>query len=510
MLPLLGLAGGCTNSSSFGEDSAATSTVSLVRSTGRTSLADRSEHKVANLTNLRVDASRLRSIEARTLPQTLVEGPYQFATLPEYYWRANPRLLARLNGAKRAFDCVPPPTFRALTLVSGTAGVGKTFIKGSVFGKEHPESALCKFDLRELYVSWKEKGIVADKPDLQDGDLVLNTMLAVSDKSRPRIREYLDSLGANFYVIDSLDEVHPDDYLWILRQVRDFVASPERDFVHVVVFSRPVALRDYWKAAAQQADEQNVKLFVLAPPEFYTTGDLRVSSWNYHCWKNKLSWRPNGGELESMPLDAYAHWANLSFPTTGQFSSVASKDDSSTRSAVDVMLNRWARENRVVCSTLRNLAGNSIIREIAERLAANGAQYDERAVMEAYLHAWLARETKTDNRPSVDNAEHLDLYLKLLEQVATRTLCRGEVDEWGYFAVGDDDYVAAQHAGRRYLFPVARVMNHSGLADVECRGSGETRCRFEPAWMHRLLVDMHNDRLAGKQSDLRFVSQAAE
>ena len=151
-----------------------------------------------------------------------------------------------------------------------------------------------------------------------------------------------------------------------------------------------------------------------------------------------------------------------------------------------------------------------MIREIVERTVAAGQQYDERQVMEAYLHAWLARETKADNRPSLDNPEHLDLYLKILEQVAAKTLYEGEVDDWGYFPLRQDDQITVWHAGQRFSFPLARVMNHSGLADVECRGSGVTRCRFEPAWMHRLLVEMHNDRVAGKQPNSHVITQSGE
>lgn len=483
-------------------------TTSLVNANGRESYDNLGRHGAVDLTTAHVDTSRLLSIENRTLPQTLTEGPRQYDTLPEYYWGANPSLLARLNRAKQAFDCVPPPTFRALTLVAGTAGIGKTFIKGTVFSKEHPSSALCKFDIRELYDSWRDDGIVSNRPDLQAGGLVLNTLPAVSDKSKPRFLDYLESSDASFYVIDSLDEVHPDDYTWILRQIREFVANPNRRFVHVVVFSRPFAIREDWKAASgNKAKILDSRLYRLAPPEFSTTGDLRVSSWNYHCWKNKLSWQPEGGELQSMPLDAYSQWAGLGFPDSGEFSSVVAKDDSATRFNVDAALNRCAKESAVACSALRNLAGNSMLREILAGRIASNSSYNEREVMEACLHAWLARESKTDDRPSVDNSEHLELYLKVLEQVASQTLYQGEVDEWGYFPIRERDHVTVTHHGRNYSFPTVRVLNHSGLIDVECRGSDVTKCRFEPVWMHRLLVETHNARVAADTSNLRLISQ---
>jgi hypothetical protein len=479
----------------------------MVNATGRDSYDAIKRVDSGDLAPTPVDTARLLSVEARTLPQTLVEGPRQYDTLPEYYWGANPSLLARLNRAKAAFDCVPPPTFHALTLVVGTAGVGKTFIKGTVFGKQHPASALCKFDVRELYDSWRDDEIVSDRPDLHDGRLVLNTLPAVSDKSRPHFREYLEASDASFYVIDSLDEVHPDDYTWILRQIRDFVANPRRRFVHVVVFSRPFALRDDWKAASAAKKPLDARLYRLAPPEFYTTGDLRVSSWNYHCWKNKLSWQPKGDELQSMPLEAYAQWAELDFPNSGQFASVTARDDSSTRTEVDAALNRCAKESPVICGVLRNLAGNSMVREILEQRVANDASYDEREVMEACLHAWLARESRVDNRPSEDNAEHLELYLRILEQVAARALYQDGVDDWGYFPVRERDRVTVTHGGRTYSFLTVRVLNHSGLVDVECRGSGVTKCRFEPIWMHRLLVEMHNERVSDGGNNLRLISQ---
>jgi hypothetical protein len=51
------------------------------------------------------------------------------------------------------------------------------------------------------------------------------------------------------------------------------------------------------------------------------------------------------------------------------------------------MLTQWATDDILVCSALRNLAGNSMIRDIVEPTFAAGQQYDDRRVMEAYLHA---------------------------------------------------------------------------------------------------------------------------
>jgi hypothetical protein len=453
----------------------------------------------ASATAVELDTSSLREIERRVLPLPIVEGPNRHGALPDYYWAENRALQDRLEDAKKRFCCAPTPTFRALTLVAGAAGVGKTFIKANVFDKDCPRAATCKFDIRELYDEWANNGTVAEKADLSGGGIVIGRLKSVTDKSKPRLRDYLEAQDAGFYVIDSLDEIHPDDYTWILEQVQEFVCHGERPFVHVVVFGRGFAFHEFWNKRSQRRRGTDVELYLLNPPAFRTTGDLTVSSWNYHSWKYRLAWVPGGNETSKMPLDAYARWIKSGCSRDGEFRSVTCEDNDDMRADVQSAFVDCASKSCVVCSALYNLAGNSMIREILRRETLEQHSYDERRVAEAYLSAWLARETNVHDRPSMERPEHLDLYVSLLRRVAVKYLQDRQIDDRGYFPVRDGDAVTVEYEGRPYTFPVKRILDRSGLIVTDPRGEGIAKYRFEPFWVHRLLVEMHRERMAREQ-----------
>jgi hypothetical protein len=159
-------------------------------------------------------------------------------------------------------------------------------------------------------------------------------------------------------------------------------------------------------------------------------------------------------------------------------------------------LMQCASERPVVCSTLYNLAGNSMIREILQRETLEGRPYDERRITQAYFDAWLTRETKVHDRPSIEQPDHLDLYLALLERVAVKYLQEGAIDDQGFFPVCDSDTVSATCGGRERALPVRRILDGSGLIITDPREQGLAKYRFEPFWTHRLLAEMHSQRMA--------------
>jgi hypothetical protein len=329
---------------------------------------------------------------------------------------------------------------------------------------------------------------------LYAGNVVLSTLPAVKATERLALRDYLESQPASFYVIDSLDEIHPDDYVAVLEQVEQFVFQGDRPFVHVVVLGRASAFRDYWDRKADHLPRERLALFMLEPPRFETRGDMLVSGWNYHTWKYKLEWSASGGGPEKMPLDVYAKWAASGFPLTGLPYQVHCLPNGNMRPEVQRTLESWMMQYPLVNSMFYNLAGNDVLRGIAERYALEQVPYDERTVMEAYLAKWLERGSETHNRPSFAELEHLDLNLELLEGVAVKYLLENRVDSEGFFTVRNDDVITVDYHSRRLSFPVFRILDRSGLKNLDPRDPGNARYRFEPVWLHRLLVERHNDR----------------
>ncbi len=462
------------------------------------SLAAQSSTQVATPSTCRsIDVVPLLRIEQRELPECVVDGPARFSNLPDYYWAENTPLQQRFEGLRRDYESKTPRPRRAITLVAGAAGIGKTFFKNEIFRKDYPREAVCKFDIRELYNEWQNDGTVVMKPDLSFGHSVINSLPSLANPESTRLTEYLTSRDAAFYVIDSLDELHPDDYASVLQQVEDFVFHTEKPFVHLVIFARPLAFVDFWQRRTRpyaSAGEQDLALFTLQPPRFRTTGDLLVSSWNYHNYEYKLTWSPNGDEPQPMPLDVYARWVEAGFLRAGPFASVQAAANQSMRTDVHFALLEWAEQHRIVGSMLYNLAGNSILRQIVEAHVIENRPYDERIVMEEYLSAWLERDTKSDNRPSIASPQYLDLYLRLLEEIAVRPLSEGRIDQQGYFVVQPDETVRVRYEDQDCDFSVRRVLHRSGLKHIDLLAPDGPKYRFEPLWFHRLLVEHFNER----------------
>jgi hypothetical protein len=344
-----------------------------------------------------------------------------------------------------------------------------------------------------LYEQWQATGDTEERPDLRVGELVLNKPLAQKDLSQHRLTNYLrEQQDAAFFVIDSLDEIHPDDYVALLQEIERFALDGGRDFVHVVVLGRGSSFREYWHQKAIARTPEQLELFMLQPPRFVTTGDLLVSTWNHHTWACKLAWSP-AGQPQPMALEDYIRWVRADYPLNGPFRSVTFQPNRCMDARVQGTLQDWSCRYPVVGSMLYNLAGNTMIREISERFVAKRLHYNERAVMEDYLAAWLTRDTASEGRPSAARPEHLDLYQQLLEGVAVKYLTEGRVDDQGFFAVGDKDALPVNHGGQQFEVPVHRILNRSGLKYIDPREAGPSRYRFEPVWFHRLLAEKHND-----------------
>ncbi len=444
------------------------------------------------------DTSPLLEIERRVLPECLVAGPNRHPDLPAYYAAANPDLSEHLAGIQRGWETAGNRPCRSMTMVAGAAGVGKTFIKGQVFKESWAEGVVCKFDIKNLYRQWQASGLVEEKPDLYCGETVLNRLPGLKDQQKNGrcLVDYLQSQSAAFYVIDSLDEVHPDDYRWILDQVEQFVFQEQHQFVQVFLFGRGLAFQEYWQANHPRDRRDDIHLYMLEAPQFRTTGDLLVSSWNYDDFRYHLRWSPRDNDPGAMPLAAYQQWVAEGYPVSGKFGTVTCQANESMNPGTRGLLENWSRTYRMTGPMLANLAGNGILRDIVEDHAIHQQPFDERKVMEAFLVAWLERDGKSSDRPSRNKPEHLDLYLQLLQEVAIKYLAENRLDQNGYFAVADDDVIQVDWQGQPLTFSVARILNRSGLKLFDPREAGIPRFRFEPIWLHRLLVEMHNDQVS--------------
>ena len=437
----------------------------------------------------------LKQIEDRVLPLPLVDGAPRNESLRDYYWDANIELRYQLNEAVRAFTTRRPNPFRAFTLVAGPAGIGKTFVKGGVYTNWIPKSEVAKFDIRELLEEFATQGLAEKKPDIEYRGQVISRLLSMTREGRKEFIRLIREQAPSFLVVDSLDEIHPDDYFFVLEELERFSLHGDRDFVHVVLFGRPLVFRDYWRDRRSKGLPNGLRGFVLHPPEFRTTGDLRVSTWNYYCFKYKLSRLGFDGETRSMTFPDFEQWNALDFPTAEDFADVSFLENRCICPEVRDELESWASQHRVVSAVLYNLAGNSIVRDLVEEHIEDNRTFNERTFMDEFFARWLERDSKSGDRPSRSHGtEQLVVYQKLLEAVAAKYLDEHRVNRLGYFDVVDDDRVVVEHEGQTISVPVPRLLNRSGLVTLDPVLPVAQRYRFEPFWIHRHLLYQHLER----------------
>jgi hypothetical protein len=396
-----------------------------------------------------------------------------------------------------------------MTVVTGSAGVGKTFVKQGVYSGEIPQEEIWKFDLRELFSEFAERGLAQWRSDLVYRDQVVNRLLALTPEGRLEFVRLLESRSPSFAVADSIDEIHPDDYLFVLDELERFALQNDRPFVHVVVFGRPFAFREYWQERRSNGLPYGLRGFVLNPPDFRTTGDLCVSNWNHDSFKYGLSRVGSDGESRPMSFADYEQWSSQDFPLTGDFADVRFTENRCGQSERRDELHELTNHNRVVMAVFPNLAGNSILREIVESNLEGNKNFQEQAFMDEFFARWLERDTATDNRPSRIKDEHLEVYLRLLEALAAKYVNEDRVDRYGYFDVLNQDRVEILHHGEPVSVSASELLNRSGLVTLDPAIPVAQRYRFEPLWIHRLLLQRHLERETSPEQGSRSVEIAA-
>lgn len=469
----------------------------MVSCTARFSIAQSQSAADTGLLN----TQDLKEIEGRILPPVLVEGPRQHDDLVEYYVAENLELAYRFEHARKLYEDGAPRPFRMVTLIAGDAGVGKTFLKKKVFSETYHPQQVCRFDVRELYEDEKSRDHVFQKPDLFCRDIVISSLPAMRDKKWQGLYDFLAKQSASFYVIDSLDEVHPDDYVSLLEQVDRFAFEEKREFVHVVVLGRGIAFRDYWEKKSGHFSTARLNLYMLESPNFLTTGDWSVSTWNYHRFAHKLRWETK--PEPEFSLQDFQQWEAQDFARTGRFEDVQCMPSNAIDPRSESELKQLVKQQRYPQSPLRNLAGNGFLREVADEHRRQGIPLDEQSFKKSYFDKWLVRDSKSGKRPSASSPEHLKLYLYLLENLAVKVLREGRVDDYGFFALHDDDMIDCQYQGQRLSFPAIRILDRSGLKHHDPRTPGDGRYRFEPIWLHRMLVDAYNRRISSTTTSAR-------
>lgn len=443
----------------------------------------------------RVDGSvsRLKTLERQLLPGRPGVGGPRCAQMVDYYWDANPELESELKSARRKFSNLQDEHQR-MVLIAGPAGVGKTFIKRGIYDGL-PGDALWKFDARELWAAYRDLGFAEYKADLHHENTVFNKMLTLTNAGREHFCREVLKCKTSFVVVDSLDEIHPRDYVFVLRTLETLVQPSRPGFAQVVVFGRPFCFEAYWQLRQSAGVEASgtVRGYMLQKPEFRTTGDIQVSNWNFDSWKFGLC-RRSGKSQHAFCFAEYQQWCERGFLCDGDFSDIIFDANQHITVEAREMLNRWVSDEPAVAAVFANLAANGMVRDILVNHLQKRQTFDDRKFMEQFLELWLKRDTRSDDRPSQIKPEYLDVYLDLLENVAV--IYSPAVQADGSFSVGENDQVKVSFISGSIAVSVKDLLNRSGLVTADPFGEERGRVRFEPLWLHRFLISKHDRRLA--------------
>lgn len=431
----------------------------------------------------------LRNLEAKILGPPLIDGPRQHDELIDYYLAANPRLKNHLQQAKQRLlsgEATKLRPFRHLTLIAGVAGVGKSTALRTFLKDPDLESVLYKCDLKtDFYQPWEQADKAELRPDLRSNGLVLNEMLALKKGESGDLINQLQGQSANTIYIDSLDEIHPDEYLKTLRMLEAFVKQSKQPYLHVMVLGRPEAFWDYWVREGAKLTAEQVDMFILRAPEYKTTGDLAVLHQSYDEWRYHVCWKSG----KTLSPEEYLAFQEGGYKHRGKFANITFKPNANMLPQTRNRFEIWAKTYPEVRYSLGTLAGSGFWHEIAESVIAQKTQPTLRELEEQYFSLCLVRDTRPINRPSTENPQFLELYRSLLEQVALDYDNVNQLDAQGYFRVMPEAEVTVDYQSESVSFSVVDLLDRSGLVSVDLNSTGERRYRFEPFWFHRFLAE---------------------
>lgn len=445
--------------------------------------------------------SKIREVESNVLPAPFTVGPATHGSLKEFYFAANPELERRLQTTveihEQRVNAADKTEHRVLTFITGPAGSGKSFFAARL--KELLPTATEKVDLKDLYqknwasVTEVQADLVAESPE-GDKQIVLSELRALKNDEHLGLSALLSEFverGKVFLIVDSLDEVHPNDNVKILEHLQDFVLNGSHPFLHVVVFGRPEAYWDYSRkmrhSSATKPSPEQLEFFQLQEPRLTTTGDLLVACWGHDVFQLRL--RMTGSR--EMTFEEYESWDAAGYRRGADFAGVTFSGSSTEQGAsskinahAHALLKTWSTQQPLIAACFSNL---DMMNQLLGLTSAGGVfdrKYDDQELRAKLFDLRLVRGTLTHGRPSGERKNSValtNLYLKLLQAVAWEKA--GEIDSAGYFVVDPTETVSVEYQGQKLQAYVHQVLERSGFAVMNSQNDNQRRFRFEPAWV---------------------------
>lgn len=365
--------------------------------------------------------------------------------------------------------------FIGVTYLSGSAGIGKSFIRNPI--RELYGDKSCVIRLSQEIQSGKNYGSsIKSKPQLvsMSEDLILSMLPNIEESGKFDLGELLrqsncisNNRKKKVVLIDDLDEIHPDSSELLLKSIDTFLSKQENTqkyFLHFIVFGRPEAFAT-WLSHPHHQFPNNFKKFIVKGPGYTHTSDISLMSSNYFLFrKNEL------------------------------------KPDSIDDTLLDLIKNKPFLHHTYT----NNLAnGNFVISSIIGLDGSSDIAYKARLFEE-----FLIRNSESHNRPF--EGKNGKLYEYLLQNIAEKY--SNKIDEQGYFEVNSNDFVPVIEDFQKqsydvlklqenkkctlkvHKFNIQQTLEYSGVVDVVPIDENIKKYRFAPFWLHEFLVSQRRIR----------------
>jgi hypothetical protein len=380
------------------------------------------------------------------------KGEAQHHTLLEYYEAANPNLFGLISSiATDAKNGIPR---HAMTLIYAPAGIGKSFVVDKI-QEQFGFTNVLRLDTLKSHMNVMQ----------QQADLHVYSGFSFTFSTMPAFKTPLRDFGAllrlfridhtqaprRVIIVDSLDEVYPDDATRILELAQQFVDDDRHrrrgGFLQIFVFGRPEGFYEF--LSGPHAKPSLSKQIRLDMPRYQTSGDIQFLVRDQETFKGH-------------------------------------EPDSTTTSYVFELLRK-----PFLVATMRNLSlANVLIDEAADLHGAS-----DETVKKTILDAMLNRNKKSHGRPGSE----APVYLEMLEEAAAK-YASVRAGMKGQFLVSPLDTVpvsiSMNDIQKKGAVLVEDLLSRSGLVFLDPADTLNLRYQFEPLWLHRYLVELFNKHIS--------------
>lgn len=273
------------------------------------------------------------------------------------------------------------------------------------------------------------------------------------------LRERSEKSSPLIIALDQMDEIHPDTAIQLCKSIEEILIEKRGEKIQICIFliGRPCFASGYFYETAPKIKNENLTgRFVkkLGLPKFKSTGDLNV-------------FMDNQTELT---------------PEKKVF-----LEKTTTRKA---FIER-AKQHAFIRSSLPILF---LARDTFELVPAPSEKTDQaKYLKENLVSGMFRRNFSTHGRPSDTHLDKFMAYKCLLRAVAIKYK---NVDKEGCFRVKFGDEIEELAIGLKCN--VRRLLERSGLVDIEPVGTATVKFRFQPFWVHRYLAESNPYKSAVK------------